>query len=180
MIVLSAKELTKSYGTDTIIKDISFHINKGDCMGIVGVNGAGKTTLLNILSGESENYEGEFFVAKETTVGYLKQKDNFSQDDTVLGAISKVEGYKYESEVTGMLKVMSFGEEMYDRSISKLSGGEQSRLALGCLLLSGPDILLLDEPTNHLDVETIQWLEQYIKSYDGSVIVVSHDRFFLR
>lgn len=179
MIVLSAKDITKVYGTDVIISGISFHVNKGDCLGIVGVNGAGKTTLLNILSGDIEADEGEFFVAKELSLGYLKQRENFRGNDTVIEAISKVEGYDYESEVTGMLKVMSFSEDMFHRPVSSLSGGEQERLALACLLLSKPDILLLDEPTNHLDVDTIRWLEQYIRAYKGTVILVSHDRYFL-
>lgn len=179
MIALSAKDITKSLGGETIIKNISFHINKGDKMGIVGVNGAGKTTLLNILGGVTNADEGEFFVTKGTKIGYLKQRENFPEEKTVIQAISGVSGYDYESEVTAMLKAMSFEEETYNLPIKTLSGGEQSRLALACLLLSKPDILLLDEPTNHLDLGTIQWLEQYLKAYKGSLIVVSHDRYFL-
>lgn len=88
-------------------------------------------------------------------------------------------GYTYKSEMTGILSSMAFGEESYDKKISTLSGGEKTRLALACLLLSKPDILFLDEPTNHLDIGTLKWLEQYLKSYKGTIVLVSHDRYFL-
>lgn len=187
MITISATSLSKSYGVIPIIENVSFHLNDGEKLGVVGKNGAGKTTLLNILAGDIEPDEGSVFISSDKKIGYLRQRNNFSSGIykdrydglTVYEAMESVEGYDYDSEVTGMLSTMSFDESYYDKPVDLLSGGERSRLALGCILLSKPDILLLDEPTNHLDLNTINKLEKYIKNYKGTVIVVSHDRYFL-
>lgn len=220
MIVLSANNLTKTYGTDVIIDKASFHLNAGDKVGIIGRNGAGKTTLLNMLTGELPCDEGEFFVSQNTRIGYLKQRDNFSSEGTVLeeiegifsglreleneiaelsdkvaenphdtGLINRLDelqhrfdregGYTYKSEMIGILNSMAFDEGFYNKKISSLSGGERTRLALAALLLEKPDILLLDEPTNHLDIGTLKWLEQYLEAYRGTIMIVSHDRYFL-
>ncbi len=220
MIVLSANNLTKTYGTDVIIDKASFHLNAGDKVGIIGRNGAGKTTLLNMLTGELPCDEGEFFVSQNMRIGYLKQRDNFSSEGTVLeeiegifsglreleneiaelsdkvaenphdtGLINRLDelqhrfdregGYTYKSEMIGILNSMAFDESFYNKKISSLSGGERTRLALAALLLEKPDILLLDEPTNHLDIGTLKWLEQYLEAYRGTIMIVSHDRYFL-
>lgn len=220
MIAISVSNLSKSYGTDVILKGINFHLNEGDRVGLVGRNGAGKTTLLNMLLGELDPDEGQVFISKNLNVGYLKQRENFLMEGTVLGEAEKIfdhlkkiekeiedlanaitknsgdmnlihrmdelqeeygrkGGYTYKSEVIGILNSMAFTEEYYDKKISTLSGGERTRLALAMLLLSKPDILVLDEPTNHLDIGTLSWLEQYINQYRGTVIIVSHDRYFL-
>ena len=187
MITISATSLSKSYGATPIIENVSFHLNDGEKLGVVGINGAGKTTLLNILAGDINPDEGDVFISSDKKVGYLRQRNNFSSgiykdrhdNLTVYEAMKSVEGYDYESEVKGMLNTMSFGESYYDKPVALLSGGERSRLALGCILLSKPDILLLDEPTNHLDLDTINKLEKYVKNYKGAVILVSHDRYFL-
>lgn len=222
MIILSAKELTKNYGVDTILENVSFHINEGERVGIVGANGAGKTTLLNILAGELNADGGEFFVSQNTTIGYLKQKDHFNPDHVVIEEVEAIfteiketeaqlndlaakiselgaeadeatlnryahlqeefknrGGYAYKSEMYGVLNSMAFGEAYYQKKISALSGGERTRLALACLLLEKPDLLFLDEPTNHLDIGTLKWLEQYLRSYPGTIVMVSHDRYFL-
>ena len=220
MIILSANRLSKGYGTDVILTDVSFHVNAGDRVGIVGRNGAGKTTLLKLLTGELTADEGEFFVSQDTRVGYLKQRDNFDSEGTVIGEIDKIfseihdleaqieqvsaeieagssgavqmekldrlhlayeqkGGYTYKSEITGILHSMAFTSEFYNKKIGSLSGGERTRLALAALLLEKPDLLLLDEPTNHLDIGTLKWLEQYLSGYKGTIMVVSHDRYFL-
>lgn len=187
MITISATSLSKSYGVIPIIENVSFHLNDGEKLGVVGINGAGKTTLLNILAGDIDPDEGSVFISSDKKIGYLRQRNNFSSGIykdrydglTVYEAMKSVEGYAYDSEVTGMLSTMSFDESYYDKPVDLLSGGERSRLALGCILLSKPDILLLDEPTNHLDLNTINKLEKYVKNYKGTVIVVSHDRYFL-
>ncbi len=220
MIVLSANNLTKTYGTDVIIDKASFHLNAGDKVGIIGRNGAGKTTLLNMLTGKLPCDEGEFFVSQNTKIGYLKQRDNFSGEGTVIEEIEGIfaglkelekeiarlsgdvarnphdsrlidrldalhhrfereGGYTYKSEIIGILNSMAFDESFYNKKISSLSGGERTRLALAALLLEKPDILFLDEPTNHLDIGTLKWLEQYLEAYRGTIMVVSHDRYFL-
>lgn len=224
MILLSATNLNKYYGTTPVLTDISFHLNQGDRVGIVGANGAGKTTLLNILTGELSFDSGSFFLSENTTVGYLKQQDNFCPENTVYAEMLSIfdpviamerqldelseeisrkssagenvesllhryddlshafrlaDGYSYKSEITGILNSMAFSPDFYEKQISTLSGGERTRLALAALLLKKPDLLLLDEPTNHLDIGTLKWLEQYLKSYSGTLAVISHDRYFL-
>lgn len=220
MIVLSASNLTKVYGTDVIIKGVDFHINNGDRIGLVGRNGAGKTTLLNMITGELAPDCGQIFIASGIKIGYLKQRDTFESENTVMDEIQKVfeqvkqleedinrasdeaaahpfdesllhkldrlqqeyerrGGYTYKSEATGILTSMAFGPETYGKKIKTLSGGEKTRLALAALLLEKPDLLVLDEPTNHLDIGMIKWLEQYLASYKGSIVIVSHDRYFL-
>jgi len=229
MIVVSAKDLTKAYGTDVILDKVSFHINKGDRVGIIGINGAGKTTLLRMLTGELPYEEGEAFISRDLQLGYLKQDAGFDSEKTVIEEVNAIfehfpemetrmaellkesetlakagdgtsleksqklleeydaiherynymGGYSYQSELKGVLTSMAFGEETYEKKISTLSGGEKTRLALAVLLLQKPDILFLDEPTNHLDIGTLKWLEQYLKGYRGTVIIVSHDRYFL-
>ncbi|MFV0517948.1 MAG: ribosomal protection-like ABC-F family protein [Aminipila sp.] len=224
MIILSATNITKSYGVDIILKDVSFHVNEGERVGIVGNNGAGKTTLLNILCGEMNYDSGNIFLSANTSIGYLKQSSNFNSDNTVIEEVygifnhisdmekememlsheiseksssgenvdkqlkrydelmesyNRSNGYSYKSEINGILNSMAFTEDFYDKKIGTLSGGEKTRLALACLLLKKPDILFLDEPTNHLDIGTLKWLEQYLKAYSGTVILISHDRYFL-
>lgn len=221
MIVVSAKDLTKAYGTDVILDKVSFHINKGDRVGIIGINGAGKSTLLKMLTGEMSYESGDYFISGDTRIGYLKQDGEFQSENTVIEEVNRIfdrfpkmeqdmerllqqiesqempdtallekydamqeeykqqGGYTYKSEITGILSSMAFGEESYNKKISSLSGGERTRLALACLLLKKPDILFLDEPTNHLDIGTLKWLEQYLKNYSGTIVLVSHDRYFL-
>ena len=221
MIVVSAKDLTKAYGTDVILSRVSFHINQGDRVGIIGINGAGKTTLLRMLTGELPCEEGDIFISGDLRIGYLQQDAGFDSEKTVIeearavfrhfpemekemeqllqqaaddpehseAALHRHEqiherydrmgGYSYQSELRGILSSMAFGEDMYDKKISTLSGGEKTRLALAILLLEKPDILFLDEPTNHLDIGTLKWLEQYLKGYRGTIVLVSHDRYFL-
>ncbi|MEI3503283.1 MAG: ABC-F family ATP-binding cassette domain-containing protein [Anaerovoracaceae bacterium] len=223
MIVVSAKDLTKAYGTDVILDKVSFHINKGERVGIIGVNGAGKTTLLKMLTGEIPCESGDFFISSDLKTGYLKQDGSFDSEKTVIEEVEAIfsrfpemeremeqltlrmeeasseeeshrlierfdalserydreGGYTYKSEMTGILSSMAFPAESYHKKISTLSGGERTRLALACLLLKKPDILFLDEPTNHLDIGTLKWLEQYLRGYKGTVVLVSHDRYFL-
>ena len=224
MIILSANNITKVYGVDVILSGISFHINQGDRVGVIGANGAGKTTLLNILSGEMPRDDGDVFISSDTTIGYLKQSDEFNSDKTLYEEVSSIfshmevlekemgklsmeigeksqngedvdkkiqqlhlmqeeyerkNGYTYKSEINGILNSMAFTENFFEKKISTLSGGERTRLSLACLLLKKPDLLFLDEPTNHLDIGTIKWLEQYLKGYKGTIVLISHDRYFL-
>lgn len=226
MIVLSCKNISKSYGIDTILKDVTFSINEGDKVGIIGSNGEGKTTLFKILSKELSQDDGEVFVDKNKSLGYLAQHLALDSSNTIYDEMllvfedlqrleKKIEdlelkmnepydeknasyhekiikdygvaqdlyenrgGYTYKGEISRVIKGLGFNEEDFGKLILNLSGGQKTRVALCKLLLLNPDILLLDEPTNHLDLEAIEWLEEYLKTYKGTVIVISHDRFFL-
>jgi ATP-binding cassette subfamily F protein 3 len=226
MIVLSCKNISKSYGIDEILKDVTISINEGDKIGIIGENGEGKSTLFKIISKELSSDGGEVFVDKNKTLGYLSQHLNLESDNsiysemlTVFSDLLRLEekfssleekmnepydednaayhnklikdyttsqelyshrgGYTYKGEISRVLKGLGFLEDDFNKKVSKLSGGQKTRVALCKLLLLLPDILLLDEPTNHLDLDAIEWLEEYLKAYKGTVLVISHDRFFL-
>ncbi len=221
-MVLACNNISKAFGTDEILSQVSFHINEREKAAIVGINGAGKTTLLKIIMKQLSADEGETILAKDTTIGYLAQHQELTSQRTIYEEMLEVKknvltlrdqlrqlelemksvsgeelekmlstysrlnhefeiqnGYAYESEVTGVLKGLGFLEEDFGRTADTLSGGQKTRVALGKLLLSTPDIILLDEPTNHLDMESIRWLENYLLNYKGAVILVAHDRYFL-
>ena len=221
-MILSCNNITKTFGTDTILSDCSFHIEEREKAAIVGPNGAGKSTLLKIIMGRLPADDGTVTISKDKTLGYLAQHQNLSSDgtiydellsvkkdiialeekireteqqmknatgeqlDTLLDLYTKMNhqfelenGYAYQSEIVGVLKGLGFTEDDFSLPVSTLSGGQKTRVALGKLLLSRPDIILLDEPTNHLDMESIRWLENYLLGYNGSVIIVAHDRYFL-
>ena len=221
-MILSCNNITKTFGTDAILSDCSFHIEEREKAAIVGPNGAGKSTLLKIIMGRLPADDGTVTISKDKTLGYLSQHQNLSSDgtiydellsvkkdiialeekireteqqmknatgeqlDTLLDQYTKMNhqfelenGYAYQSEIVGVLKGLGFTEDDFSLPVNTLSGGQKTRVALGKLLLSKPDIILLDEPTNHLDMESIRWLENYLLGYNGSVIIVAHDRYFL-
>jgi len=175
MIVLSCNNLNKSFGIDSILENVNFTVNEYDKIGIIGVNGTGKTTLFKIISGIYGYDSGDIYTSKDCEIGYLEQNTNFHSENTILD----MNGYGYKSEAKGVLKGLGFSDEDMDKPISILSGGEKTRVLLGKLLLKKPTLLLLDEPTNHLDSEAIEWLEVFLKQYKGTVILISHDRYFL-
>ena len=226
MIVLSCNNLNKSFGIDTILENISFTVNEGDKVGIIGVNGTGKTTLFKVLSGIYGYDSGDIYLGKGVEIGYLEQNTNFQSEKTIyeevlevfsdlmdmenyirdleikiaeegsnpnskildklmneysqkLELFSELNGYGYESEVKGILKGLGFSDSDMETPINILSGGEKTRVLLSKLLLKNPSLLLLDEPTNHLDSDAIEWLEVFLKQYKGTVIIISHDRYFL-
>ena len=226
MTVISTHALSLAFGDKEILNDVSFSLNVGDKLGIVGVNGAGKTTLFRLITGEYTPTAGEVFLAKDRTVGWLKQDEavqcaggeqtlldyvlaSFSsllaleaQIASAEAALAKAEweedvlrlsaqlsalherfraegGTSFRSRARGMLLHMGFTEEEMSRPVSSLSGGQHTRLALAKLLSSEPDLLLLDEPTNHLDIDALLWLEDFLASYPKTVLVISHDRYFL-
>lgn len=191
MSIITASKLNKSFGIETVLEDVTFHVNAGDRIGIVGANGAGKSTLLRILAGELQADSGELYFEKGTSLGYLKQRDHFPDGGTVTEEIAKAatdaqkaafedrHGYSYEKGTKGILRSLAFTDDYFDKPVGTLSGGERTRLAMASLLLQEPDLLLLDEPTNHLDIGTLKWLEGYLKGYRGTLIIISHDRYFL-
>ena len=227
MASISASGVACRIGTTTILENITFTLEDGDRLGVVGVNGSGKSTLLKILSGEREPDEGDVFIGKNKSLGILHQDDAFNiintASDTVIEQmyaafpellnaekrISEIEremqsetdtdkltrltaeldlknssyisggGLYFRSKCRSMLTSLGFGEEFHSLPMSAMSGGQRTRIALARLLAREPDIMLLDEPTNHLDENTLEWLEDHLSSYKKTVIVVSHDRYFL-
>ena len=223
MIVLNTQHVSKAFGGNAVLKDVSLTLQHRDRLGLVGVNGCGKTTLLRVLCGELSPDGGSISMAKQVKIGYLAQQNKPVPGMTVYGLLNQVfdpvremeqklrqmehkmaettdekelsrlgesytrlnsafedaGGYSWQSSIQGVLKGLGFPEEMQNQQTSVLSGGELTRLYLGRLLLQQPDILFLDEPTNHLDLEALRWLEDYLSDYRGSVLVVSHDRYFM-
>ena len=221
-MILSCQNISKSFGTDEILKNVSFHIEANEKAAIVGINGAGKSALLKIIMQKETPDTGEVILAKDATIGYLAQYQDVSGHRTIYEEVLDAKqniiemeerlrgmetqmntltgqeletlldgyhrlshefellgGYTYRSEVTGILKGLGFSESEFDRQMSELSGGQKTRVSLGKLLVTKPDVLLLDEPTNHLDMESIRWLEGFLMNYKGAVVIVSHDRYFL-
>ncbi|KKI55029.1 ATPase components of ABC transporter [Staphylococcus equorum subsp. equorum] len=177
--------LTKRINDKTLFEDITQIIQSGQQIGIVGPNGAGKTTLLNILSGEDQAFEGNLKIGQTVKVAYFKQSEERLDRD-----VRMIDYLREESEVakekdgnsvsiTQLLERFLFPSSTHGKKIYKLSGGEQKRLYLLRLLVHQPNVLLLDEPTNDLDTETLTILEDYIETFGGAVITVSHDRYFL-
>lgn len=220
MIVLSAQNLTLSFGEETVFSSLSFDVKSGEKVGLVGVNGAGKTSLFKIITGEYTPDSGAVFVSSDTKIGYMQQhtctvagRSVYDELISVFDYLQKIEqdlnkvnlnleqgididknillqselqesyerlgGLTYKSMARSALIGLGFTEKEFSLSTQKLSGGQRSKLTLAKLLLSDSDILLLDEPTNHLDISSVEWLEDFILSFKGSVIVISHDRYFL-
>ena len=226
MIVLSCKGISKYYGIESILKNVTFNVNEGEKIGLIGANGAGKSTLFKILTNQLDYDDGELFIDKSKNLGYLSQNLSLNLENTIYNEaltvfqeiidmeerlkkladkmnepydISKEDyhnkiirdyttltevyenrgGYTYKGEISRVLKGLGFNENDFDKSISILSGGQKTRVALCKLLLRKPEVLLLDEPTNHLDLDAIEWLEGYLKEVKGTIVLISHDRFFL-
>ncbi len=219
MICLSCEKLSLAFGTDVILDKISFSLNDGDKLGIVGVNGAGKSTLFKLITGEYTPTEGNVHVDRQKKVGVLKQNACADGDKSIYDEVlehafpdlirrekeieelrHRIEwgesslsqsfataeeafrrdgGYEYRSRAGGILISLGFPQEEHSRPVCELSGGQKTRVALASLLLCEPDILMLDEPTNHLDIGALSWLEEFLISYPKTVLVISHDRYFL-
>ena len=221
-MILQCSHIDKSFVGETVLSDISFHINEQEKAAIVGVNGSGKSTLIKIIMGQLSADSGDIILSKDTTVGYLAQNQEYASDRTILEEMQdakpevgilerkiaslsaqmneadgkelealikqfdqaqhrfdQINGYAYQSELVGVLKGLGFENEDFDKKVASLSGGEKTRVALAKMLLTAPDLIILDEPTNHLDLNAIHWLEGYLAQYNGAVLIVAHDRYFL-
>ena len=229
MIALSVSEVSLSFGAETVLKNVSFSVNDGDRVGVIGVNGAGKTSLFKVITGEYSPDTGAVYLQRGYRLGCLEQNPDLSalpggtaaleymysafpallsmesRISALEGEISALSasgmhdaavaktaelgelntkfalegGLEFRSRCKSMLLRLGFEEELLYRNISTLSGGQYTRLALARLLATEPDVLMLDEPTNHLDIDALAWLESYLASYKKTVIIISHDRYFL-
>ena len=229
MIALSLEDVTLSFGTDTILDKVSFAVNEGERLGIIGVNGAGKTSLFRVITGEYSADAGAIYIQKGKKIGVLEQNPDLTAlpgGDTLLSFVisahtelcemenriaeleanlqaaaeaertdevmrlseglknltqqfANIGGLEFRARSRSMLLGLGFSEEDLTRTLSTLSGGQYTRLALARLLTCAPDILMLDEPTNHLDTDSLTWLEGHLADYHGTVIIISHDRYFL-
>lgn len=222
MIVLQAKNLGKSFGVQTIFQNISFILETGEKVGLIGPNGTGKSTLLRCLTGQEIADSGEIYISEKTTLGFLAQDMDLTDDvvlfDELLAGFADVledrqtlaeleqgmamatgdrlqelmqqyaqvteryeraGGYACETQVKKVAKGLGFRDEELSQPVATMSGGQKTRAALAKVLLIEPDILLLDEPTNHLDIQAVEWLEEFILQYPKTVLIVSHDRYFL-
>lgn len=176
MNIIAVDEITKAYGERKIFDRASFFLQEGEKVGVLGINGAGKSTLLKMIVGEDEPDSGTVIRAKGKVIAYLPQNPVFRDGDTLLEAV--LQGSEHEeSEAKAMLTRL--GVTDLGQSCGKLSGGEKKRLALVRTLLAPADILILDEPTNHLDQEMADWLEETLKRFKGSIVMITHDRYFL-
>ena len=223
MIILALQDVRKSFGTHEVLKSVSFTLQEGERMGLVGVNGSGKSTMMKIIAGLETADSGSVNMQKGLRIGYLAQQGELTGEETVLETLESVfepqrrmeaemraleqemavsgsdpealrilggkydaltrefersNGYGWRSSVQGVLAGLKL-REFQDMKTGLLSGGERTRLCLGRMLLTEPDLLLLDEPTNHLDLKSIAWLEDYLAAFRGAVLVISHDRYFL-
>lgn len=221
MAILTVNNIKKMFGTDVIIQDITFEVQKGDRIGLVGINGSGKTTLFKVLNGEYTADEGTFTPAREMSIGYMEQhvcrdmeKPAFDEVMTVFAPLLKMEadlealtakisempenldeliekqaelndrfiadgGLTCRNRAKSTLIGLGFAPEQIYAPIGVLSGGQKAKIQLAKMLLGESNLLLLDEPTNHLDIPSVEWLEDFLKNYNGSYIVISHDRYFL-
>lgn len=221
MAILTVNNIKKMFGTDVILENVSFEVQKGDRIGLVGINGSGKTTLFKILNGEYTADEGSFTPARETSIGYMEQhvcrdmeKPAFDEVMTVFEPLLRMEaelerlnaeiaavpddidalilkqtelndrfiaegGLTCRNRARSTLIGLGFVPEQIMAPIGVLSGGQKAKIQLAKMLLGESNLLLLDEPTNHLDIPSVEWLEDFLKNYSGSYIVISHDRYFL-
>lgn len=185
---LDIQNLTKRIGDLVLFENISFSLAEGERVGIIARNGAGKSTLLNVISGKEDYESGEIIFRNNLRIGYLEQNPHFNPTDTVLTAVSQLQdsilgGDEFTDEDASRISAKQILTKLqiteFDKPVGLLSGGQLKRVALARVLLSNPDLLILDEPTNHLDLEMIEWLEGYLRRNVRSLLMVTHDRYFL-
>lgn len=220
MVLLSASHVSKAFGTEQILENVSFNVEEGDKIGILGMNGAGKSTLFKILTDNLSCDSGEIFKARQLKISYMEQfakaeSEKTAYDEVLFGAFSELiekenelsalqkeletnhsadliarydrlhneflqaDGLIYKNLTVTALQGLGFSEEEMHLPMTALSGGQRTRAMLARMLLEKADILLLDEPTNHLDIAAISWLENFLAAYKGTVLLITHDRYFL-
>ncbi|MGN0713061.1 MAG: ABC-F family ATP-binding cassette domain-containing protein [Anaerovoracaceae bacterium] len=181
MILLNATDISKSYTVNPLLSNLSYAINEGDKIGLIGVNGTGKSTLLRITAGAEEPDSGKIVLTGGVRIGYLPQAPAYDPEATVLEqALSYLTA---ETAAEGDYKCKSMLNQLgitdFEKKMGTLSGGERKRVAMAGIFTNPCDILILDEPTNHIDSGTVEWLENYLKKFRGAIFMVTHDRYFL-
>lgn len=180
MRLLAVENIALQYGDKPLLTDVTLQINQGDKIGLIGVNGTGKSTLLKILAGKEVPERGGVFLQPGTRVVYLPQNPVFTPGATVIEQVMRqADSRALEGEYKAKSLLTRLGVVDFEETVDHLSGGQKKRLALAAALASPSDVLILDEPTNHLDYEMAEWLEGQLKAYKGSVVMVTHDRYFL-
>lgn len=182
MNLLTIEHLTKSYTERLLFDDTSFSINEGEKIGLIGVNGTGKSTLLKIAAGIEVPDEGKVTKGRNLDIRYLPQNPAFSGEDTIIESIVRDnEGHEHVWDLESQAKTIltKLGINEFEVKMKILSGGQKKRVALASVLLSTADLLILDEPTNHLDSTMADWLEDYLKKFNGALLMITHDRYFL-
>lgn len=182
MNILTIDHITKSFQNRKLLEDASFYLQEQEKVGVIGINGTGKSTLLKLIAGLEEPDDGTIIKANHVVIRYLPQTPIFQNDMTVLeavlsGNVTKENEWSIETDAKSMLTKLGVAD--FSQPCGQLSGGQKKRLALVSVLLAPADILILDEPTNHLDAQMSDWLEEQLKAYKGSIIMVTHDRYFL-
>ncbi|MDD4371237.1 MAG: ABC-F family ATP-binding cassette domain-containing protein [Anaerostipes sp.] len=180
MNILNIEHISKTYGDKVIFDDISLGIHSKDKIGVIGVNGTGKTTLLKMIAGLESKDAGEVICSNGKTIAYLPQNPEFPEEGSILSYVvkgKKDKDWDVESQAKTILTKLGIYE--FERPTKNLSGGEKKRVALARTLVAPADILILDEPTNHIDNDMVRWLEEFLLKFNGVLIMVTHDRFFL-
>lgn len=180
MNILNIEHISKMYGEKTLFDDVSLGIHQGDKIGVIGVNGTGKTTLLKIIAGLEETDQGEIICGNGIRISYLPQNPEFPKKQTILSYVmdgKEHQDWKTESEAKTILTKLGVWD--FEQETQHLSGGQKKRIALARTLVDPSEVLILDEPTNHLDNDMVLWLEDFLNSFRGVLIMVTHDRYFL-
>ena len=181
MILLNATDISKSYTASPLLSNLSYAINEGDKIGLIGVNGTGKSTLLRITAGIEDADSGKIILTGGVRIGYLPQAPAYDPEKTVLE--QAVSYLTRETAAEGEYKCKSMLNQLgitdFEKKMSTLSGGERKRVAMAGIFTNECDILILDEPTNHIDSDMVEWLENYLKKFRGAIFMVTHDRYFL-
>lgn len=175
---LDVQNLTKSFGDLVLFNNISFSVAEGQRIGLIAQNGTGKSTLLSVLTGKEGKDGGEIIMKKDLKIGYLEQKTQFDENESVLDACFNHQGDPQKVLKAKQILTMLHIDDL-DQPMGQLSGGQQKRVALANVLITEPELFILDEPTNHLDLEMVEWLESYLSRGNKTLLMVTHDRFFL-
>lgn len=181
MILLNATDISKSYTASPLLSNLSYAINEGDKIGLIGVNGTGKSTLLRITAGVEDADSGKIILTGGVRIGYLPQAPAYDPEKTVLeqavSYLTRQTAEEGEYKCKSMLNQLGITD--FEKKMNTLSGGERKRVAMAGIFTNECDILILDEPTNHIDSDTVEWLENYLKKFRGAIFMVTHDRYFL-